>query len=62
MFFMSSIGCKFNRHKPLRRDVEWDGRAYIGTCRHCGVQIMRHARRDWRKRNPEKAEDIVAAT
>lgn len=45
-----NIGCLLNRHDPVRRDVMWDGRHYVGRCRHCGVPIMRYKRRIWRKR------------
>jgi hypothetical protein len=50
-----SIGCLFNRHDPVRRDVTWDGRHYVGRCRHCGVPIVRYKRRTWHKR--EEAEE-----
>jgi hypothetical protein len=40
-----------NRHQPLRRDVQWDGRQYVGKCRHCGKPIRRKGKRQWRKRS-----------
>ncbi|MFN4241272.1 MAG: hypothetical protein ACK4E5_11605 [Erythrobacter cryptus] len=55
MSFLSFVGCAINRHRPVRRAVEWDGRAYIGRCRHCGAPIARHGRRDWRRRPEDKA-------
>lgn len=51
MSVFSSIGCLINYHKPLRREVMWNGRAYIGHCRHCGALIERRGRRTWRKRD-----------
>jgi hypothetical protein len=50
MSVFSSIGCLFNYHAPLRRDVTWNGRHYVGNCRHCGAAIQREGRRVWRKR------------
>jgi hypothetical protein len=47
----SFFGCRVGRHQPLRRDVTWDGRHYVGTCRHCGEPVQRHGHRDWRKRD-----------
>lgn len=51
MSFLSFIGCSIDRHEPSRRNVEWDGRNYVGQCRHCGAPIMRMERRKWRKRD-----------
>ncbi|RNJ62593.1 MAG: hypothetical protein EDM03_14355 [Porphyrobacter sp. IPPAS B-1204] len=51
MSVFSSIGCLLNQHEPLRRDVTWDGRTYVGHCRHCNAPIERHGRRNWRKRS-----------
>jgi hypothetical protein len=50
MSVLSAISCLLNQHEPLRRDVSWNGRTYIGECRHCGALIERHGRRNWRKR------------
>jgi hypothetical protein len=50
MSLFSFLGCMINRHSPLRREVEWNGRAYVGACRYCGTPIERHGRRNWRKR------------
>jgi len=50
MSVISFVGCLLNHHEPLRRNVTWSGRAYIGECRHCGAPIKRHGRRNWRKR------------
>jgi hypothetical protein len=60
MSVFSMIGCLFNRHKPLRRDVEWDGRAYVGTCRNCGAPIQRHGKRKWRKRKAAETHKPLA--
>jgi hypothetical protein len=53
MAVFSFFGCLTNQHDPTRRDVTWDGRGYIGTCRHCGAPIYRHKHHDWRKRTAE---------
>lgn len=50
MSVFSFVGCLLNQHDPVRRDVTWNGRAYVGDCRHCGAPIQRHGRRNWRKR------------
>jgi hypothetical protein len=49
MSVFSLIGCLFNRHDPIRRDVAWNGLTYTGKCRHCGAEIERFGRRDWRR-------------
>jgi hypothetical protein len=50
MSLFSYLGCLIGRHKPVRRDVNWDGLTYTGHCRHCGAAIERRARNNWRKR------------
>jgi hypothetical protein len=50
MSVLSAIACLLNQHDPVRRDVTWNGRTYVGQCRHCGTPIERHGRRNWRKR------------
>jgi len=50
MSIFTSLWCLANRHDPVRRDVRWDGHAYVGDCRRCGTPIQRHGHRDWRKR------------
>jgi len=55
MSFFDSIGCLLNQHQPLRRDVTWNGRVYVGTCRRCDAPIERHGRRRWRKRKGAEA-------
>jgi hypothetical protein len=55
MSVFAFIGCRLNRHKPLRRDVTWDGRAYIGQCRHCGAPIERRGHRKWHRRKTADA-------
>jgi len=47
----SFFGCRIDRHQPARREVTWDGRHYVGTCRHCGEPIQRRGHRNWRKRD-----------
>ena len=43
------IRCLLNRHRPLRRTVEWNGFAYNGSCEVCGVPIRRKSKGGWRK-------------
>jgi hypothetical protein len=64
MSIFSFPGCLFNRHRPQRRGVSWDGRQYIGECRDCGEPIQRHGRRDWRKRKieSEDTEGVPSST
>jgi hypothetical protein len=50
MSIFSPVSCLAGRHKPLRRNVEWDGRNYIGKCRYCDKEIERVAHRNWRSR------------
>jgi hypothetical protein len=50
MSVFAFIWCQANQHVPHRRDVEWDGIGYVGTCRHCNTPIYRHKHRDWRRR------------
>jgi hypothetical protein len=50
MSVFSNFACRLNQHEPIRRDVTWNGRKYVGECRHCGTPIERHGRRNWRKR------------
>lgn len=57
MSVFSFVGCLINRHRPVRRNVTWDGFAYVGECRHCGALIARHGRNDWRKRRDDKAAE-----
>ncbi|NCP14475.1 MAG: hypothetical protein GW858_09970 [Sphingomonadales bacterium] len=56
MSIFSIIGCALNLHQPNRRDVKWDGRAYVGRCRHCDAPIERLSRRKWRKRDAAPRE------
>jgi hypothetical protein len=39
-----------DRHEPLRRDVNWNGKQYVGHCRNCQEPIVRIAHQKWRKR------------
>jgi len=48
MSLFSSLACLAGRHQPKRRGVEWDGREFIGNCRHCGKPIERVGHKDWR--------------
>jgi hypothetical protein len=49
MSVIAPVFCLADRHRPLRRRVEWDGQAYVTTCRHCGSHIHRIAHDKWRK-------------
>ncbi len=50
------VKCLFNRHRPVAREVEWDGAHYVGHCVGCGARIRRRSsktwRRDWLKPSP----------
>jgi hypothetical protein len=41
--------CVLNKHQPDRRNVGWDGKAYVGQCRRCSAPIKRLARKKWRR-------------
>lgn len=62
MSLFGSILCAFDRHKPVRKTVHWDGFAYIGECRRCGAPIHRLAHRTWRRRKPVPRGDETPAT
>ena len=49
MSVFQSFACLLNQHKPIRRDVTWDGRTYVGLCKGCGAPIHRIGRQRWRK-------------
>ena len=51
MSIISPILCLTGKHRPLRRNVEWNGRTYVGKCRHCGKDIQRVAHRNWTTQN-----------
>ncbi|WP_285712144.1 hypothetical protein [Erythrobacter oryzae] len=55
MSVFQAFACMLNQHQPLRRDVTWNGRNYIGVCRHCDARIERIGRRRWRRRKSEDA-------
>lgn len=44
MSAISFLGCLIGRHKPVRREVVWDGRIYLGNCRQGAVPIIRRGR------------------
>jgi hypothetical protein len=48
--------CWFNRHSPVRRTAQWNGKTYVGVCRHCGASIRRRAHRDWVRDRGEAAD------
>ncbi|MFN3424362.1 MAG: hypothetical protein ACK40C_06615 [Novosphingobium meiothermophilum] len=41
--------CLFDRHRPVREGVEWNGVAFVGTCKHCGAAIRRREGGGWRR-------------
>jgi hypothetical protein len=56
MSVIQTLACLLNQHQPVRRDVTWNGRTYIGVCRHCDAPIERLGRRRWRRRRTEDAD------
>jgi hypothetical protein len=56
MFVFQTLACLLNQHQPMRRDVTWTGRNYVGVCRHCDTPIERLGRRRWRRRKTEDAD------
>ncbi len=48
MSVLSTVRCMTGRHEPLRRNVERSGTGYVGKCRHCGKDIERVSRGQWR--------------
>jgi hypothetical protein len=46
---MQLFRCALGSHKPVREDVDWDGRNYVSNCRGCGRRIRRSSYSDWRK-------------
>lgn len=49
----SRLSCLFNRHRPARETVEWNGSAFIGTCKHCSARIQRQEGGGWRLQTHE---------
>ena len=41
--------CLFNRHRPVRNEVDFYRDSYVGHCRYCGARIRRVGHRDWRR-------------
>lgn len=44
--------CLFNRHRPRRDKVTWDGFNYHSECAHCGKRIYRRQGGGWRAVRP----------
>ncbi|MEO0030943.1 MAG: hypothetical protein RIS94_701 [Pseudomonadota bacterium] len=42
------LRCSFNRHRPERKTVRWNGVQYRAECRHCGQGIQRQPLGGWR--------------
>jgi len=49
------LQCLFDRHRPKRSGVEWDGSSFVGTCKRCGAPIRRRERGGWRKTSQKNA-------
>lgn len=47
-FLPQPILCQFNRHRPNRGKVVWDGMHYVGTCKGCHREIYRRKSKSWR--------------
>lgn len=41
--------CLFNRHSPVKGHAKWDGKYYVGKCRHCDAAIFRKDKGVWKK-------------
>ena len=59
MAFLSPITCLLGRHEPLRRYVKWNGRKYVGKCRHCRTPIERVSHKQWREREDASQDDMA---
>ena len=59
MSMISPISCLMGRHSPIRRNVKWDGRKYIGHCKHCGKAIERISHRNWREQVAKEHEETA---
>jgi hypothetical protein len=46
----SKLLCLFNRHRPARETVEWNGHAFVGHCKRCNSEIRRREVGGWRRR------------
>lgn len=55
MSLLSPVTCILGRHSPKRREVQWDGRNYVGKCKHCGKPIERVSHRNWRAVQSEQS-------
>jgi hypothetical protein len=45
----SRLLCLFNRHRPARDTVEWNGHAFVGQCKRCSAEIRRRDEGGWRR-------------
>lgn len=55
LFTVQPLLCRINRHKPRRRDVQWDGISFVGRCTCCTTPVYRVGHNHWRdlKDRPE---------
>jgi acetyl esterase/lipase len=51
------ISCLFNRHRPNREKVTWDGLNYNSDCAHCGKRIFRLHGGGWRAVRAPQAQE-----
>jgi len=45
---LKRIGCLFNRHRPVRSEVRWNGTHYVASCQSCGRPVTRLTHGGWR--------------
>ncbi|WP_225205130.1 hypothetical protein [Novosphingobium huizhouense] len=46
---LGRVMCLFDRHRPKRERISWDGLGYVSHCRHCSATIRRKPRGGWRR-------------
>ena len=54
--FFGRLSCLFNRHRPVREHVGWNGFHYTSQCRHCSRPIRRLTQGGWREVSDESGE------
>lgn len=58
MNFFASMRCRLDSHRPVRREVQWNGESYVGTCISCEAPIYRRAHGVWRRRELPQTADV----
>ncbi|MEO0031528.1 MAG: hypothetical protein RIS94_1286 [Pseudomonadota bacterium] len=56
---LARLACLFDRHRPLREGVRWNGTHYVAGCRHCGKAIQRQTHCGWRSAPPEPPAPLI---